>query len=341
MWHPFRDRSEKRAADFGQALSQAYEALAGGVTIDSAQTAGAEFAIGSWARAFSVAEVSGADIPAATLEQIGRSLALRGNYVADIAADPMTGLTLLPAASWDIMGGPAESTWVYDVVLAGPSGQQTVTRRSADVVHVKVNSLPESSWAGRSPLIAAGFSARLVANMELRASEEAKARAGMLLPTPVLSDPSRTALMADLGAMRGSVAIVESGNGNFPRQSQGGPSQDWRGIRFGMNYPEGNAQLRREAAADVVASFGIPASLYSGSEGSSIREGWRQWGVSVHAWGRMVSDELSTKLDRPVSLSFRKLASIDLAARARAMGIMVSAGVSISDALKQVELDED
>ena len=90
---PFREKSEHRAADFGAALAQAYEALAGGAAgVDTAQTAAAEFSIGAWGRAFAVAEVSGIQIPAGVLEQIGRSsLALRGNFVADVTANPMTG----------------------------------------------------------------------------------------------------------------------------------------------------------------------------------------------------------------------------------------------------------
>ena len=87
---PFREKSEHRAADFGAALAQAYEALAGGAAgVDVAQTAAAEFSIGAWGRAFAVAEVSGIQIPAGVLEQIGRSLALRGDFVADVTANPL------------------------------------------------------------------------------------------------------------------------------------------------------------------------------------------------------------------------------------------------------------
>ena len=56
--------------------------------------------------------------------------------------------------------------------------------------------------------------------------------------------------------------------------------------------------LRTAASADVVSSFGIPSALFSGSDGSLVREGWRQFGVAVQAWGKIVSDELSLKLEQ-------------------------------------------
>ena len=336
------DRSEQRAASFGAALAQAYEALAGGTAgVDTAQTAAAEFSIGAWGRAFAVAEVDGIHIPAGVLEGIGRSLALRGNFVADVSADPMTGLVLLPASSWDIVGSAEPSTWTYHATLAGPSTQHTVTRTSGEIIHARVNSLPESPWAGRSPLVSAGFSAKLAANIERRASEESTARSGTLMPTPPLSDASRTALKADLGALKGGVALVEAGGGNAPRPTPGGQPNDWQPRRFGLTYTEPNVLLRTAASADVVSSFGIPAALFSGADGSLVREAWRQWGVTVQAWGNIVSDELSLKLERTITLSFRELASIDIAARARAMGVMVTAGLPIEGALKEAGLGDE
>ena len=89
---------------------------------------------------------------------------------------------------------------------------------------------------------------------------------------------------------------------------QGGNSADWRIQRVGAAFPDGNVTLRRDAAADVVSSFGIPASLYSGSEGASVREGFRQWGVSMDAYTEIVAEELSNKLERAISISNRRLA---------------------------------
>ena len=209
----------------------------------------------------------------------------------------------------------------------------------SDVIHCRINSLPESPWAGRSPLTAAGLSAALVGQMELRASQEAGAKAGTLLSTPPLNEASRNGLKADLGNLKGGVAMVENAGGNSARPPAGGPQGDWRTTRFGLNIPEANIRLRRDAAADVVAAFGVPSSLYSGQEGASVREGWRQFGVSCQAWGAIVGAELTEKLERQVTLSFRNLASIDLSARSRFVSSMVQSGLSLADALELAELD--
>ena len=336
FWEP---KSEHRAADFGAALSQAYQDLAGAAQVDAAKTAAAEFAIGLMGRAFALAEVDGVNIPAPTLEAIGRNLGLRGNAVFDVLADPVGGLVMMPAASWDIHGGPDPATWTYHLSLGGPSSSSDVTRMGSDVVHCRINALPESPWAGRSPLTAAGLSSALATRIELRASEEANAKAGTLLSTPSLNEASRTALKTDLGNLKGGVAMVENAGGNSARPPAGGPQGDWRTTRFGLNIPEANIRLRRDAAADVVAAFGVPSSLYSGQEGASVREGWRQFGVSCQAWGAIVGAELTEKLERPVALSFRKLASIDLSARSRFVSSMVQSGLSLADALELAELD--
>ena len=338
LW-PF-GKSEHRAADYGAALAVAFETLAGGSVTDAAQTAAAEFAIGLMGRAFAVADVTGVNIGPQTLEAIGRNMGLRGNAVFDVRADPASGLTLIPAASWDIAGSADPATWTYALHLPGPSNDSSVIRNGADVIHCRINALPESAWAGRSPLLAAGFSAKLIANVELRAGEEANSQVGRLLSTPPLNDASKTGLRADLKALKGKVAIVENGGGNFGRQAQGGPSRDWQTSRFGADFPEGNVKLRRDAAADVVSSFGIPGGLFLNTEGAAVRESWRQFGVTCDAWGEIVGAELTDKLERPVSLSFRRLASIDVAARARALGILVQDGMALNDALDRVDLED-
>ena len=197
MKFPWR-KSEHRAADFGAAVSQAFQDLAGAVQVDAAKTAAAEFSIGLMGRAFALAEVDGVNIPAPTLAAIGRNLGLRGNAVFDVLADPIGGLTMMPASSWDIQGGPDPATWIYNLSLSGPGYNTDVMRIGSDVIHCRINALPESPWAGRSPLTAAGLSSALAGQMELRASQEASAKAGTLLNTPPLNDASRNALKTDL-----------------------------------------------------------------------------------------------------------------------------------------------
>ena len=340
MKWPFR-KSEQRSADYGAALAQAFQTIAGGTLLDAAQTSAAEFSVGLMGRAFATADVDGVDLHPSTLEAIGRGLGLRGNFVADVRADPVGGLTLLQAAGWDIAGGPDPVSWNYALQLPGPSADQNIIRAGTDVIHVKINALPESPWSGRSPLVAAGFTGKLLANLESKAGEEAGSKVGRLLSTPPLNAESKAQLLRDLGSLRGGISVVENGGGNFARPTQGGGNVDWRTNRFGADFPDGNVMMRRQVGADVVASFGVPSALYIGGDGAAVREGWREFGVNVESWGAIVSAELSAKLERPISLSFKRLASADMSAKSRAFGTFVMHGMSIDDALIQAGLEYD
>ena len=132
-------------------------------------------------RSFASADVTGVDLSPSTLEGFGRQLALKGNALFDMRVDPIGGLTMLPVASWDIKGEADPATWQYALNIASPSGQTTVYRAGVDVIHARINALPEAPYSGRSPLVAAGYSAKLVANLELRTGEEASAKVGALL----------------------------------------------------------------------------------------------------------------------------------------------------------------
>ena len=159
--------------------------------------------------------------------------------------------------------------WIYALTLPGPSSDSAVVRRGSDILHFRINALPESPWAGRSPLLAAGFSSKLLANVESRASEEASARSGHLLQTPNLSAENDGRLRADLKGLKGGIATVEATGGNFQRGA--GPSREWTLERIGATFPESNVKIRKDVGADVVSAFGIPSSLYAGSEGASVR----------------------------------------------------------------------
>ena len=339
MWPFGKDKSEHRASDYSAALSRAFEDLAGATQPDASTTAAAAFAIGTISRAFAVAEIDGVDLDANVMASIGKTLVLRGNAVYDVRADPVGGLTLIPSPSWDIFGPADPAAWNYRLSLNGPSTMTDVERSGADVLHFRINALPESPWAGRSPLVAAGFSARLLAMVELRMSEEAGARVGTLLGTPPLSADSNAALRADLKMLGGGVALVEHGGGNFGRQAQGGNQVDWRASRLGSNFPEGNVALRRDVSSDVISAFGVPHALYAGSEGGNAREAWRVFGIAMDAYGAIVAAELTAKLERPIVVSFKRLASIDIAARARAVGVLATAGVPLDAALEAADLE--
>ena len=85
----------------------------------------------------------------------------------------------------------------------------------------------------------------------------------------------------------------------------------------------------------------VPAVLLLGGDGASYREGYRQFlTMGVNPKAEVLAEELSAKLGANVELSFRRLAAADIASRARAMGAMVSAGLTTDVAQALADLTE-
>ena len=341
---PWTKKPETRATDYTDAVITALlNNAAGRGAVDAAQTAAGEFAVQLWGKAFALAMIEG---PAATmlppdvLAMIGRALILRGEIAFDISMGDL-GPELLPAASFDIGGPPQPSQWAYNLHLAAPSGQVSVLRMASGVIHIRVNETPSATWRGRSPFTPGGSVCRLRGQPGVAGSQEASARAAMLLPVPDgVSDTNLSSLKTDLSTAAGNVLLVETTAAGMGSGPSSAPREDWVGKRMGATIPAGNIAARDSVGASLVNACGVPAALYVGGDGASIREGWRQFGVNVRAAGRIVGQELSEKLDTAVSLDFQALASIDLAARSRFVQGIVAAGVPLADALMYAGLAE-
>ena len=337
------DRTEKRqaAGGFTDALVAAIVARAGGASVGEPNAIAAlEVAAGLWSRSFASAELSTA-IPAVSptmLASVGRELVRRGEALW--AIDVRRGeIELRPAGSWDVAGGATPSSWAYRLDLFGPSGNETRIYPSASVLHFKYASDPERPWHGISPLGYARATGKLAANLELRLGEEAGARVGHLLPVPSDggsgdADDQLESLKADLGALSGGTALIETTSGGWADGKEAAPQKDWTPQRMGANPPATLGELRGAAAMDVLAACGIPPALASDkSEGSSQREAWRRFGITMQSVARCVAEELSYKLNSPgLRLSFDRLFASDLAGRARAVSSLVKAGMSLEEA---------
>ena len=69
------------------------------------------------------------------------------------------------------------------------------------------------------------------------------------------------------------------------------------------------------------------------SDGTAQRESFRRFLVStIRPVARIIETELRAKLDPAAALSFSELAASDLTGKARAIGSLVKAGMSIEDA---------
>ena len=346
------ERLEKRAESLNYTDSLISHRLAiaqGTHSPDAAQTSAAEFAAGLIGRCLAVAivepEPAARLLTPSVLMEIGRRLVLRGNYAAWIEVKREQ-YKLRTARHFSVVSGGMDArSWLYQLELPapGPHGHTSMTKQVMQpaVLHVKINENPYSPWYGTSPLANAGISSEVLARVELKTAQELRAGVGGLLPVPEgMDDTNKGALQTDLGDARGNILLVETTAGGMGQGRQSAPHSDWETKRFGPQVPEAHVQLRSDIGRDVCSSLGIPGALYERSDGGSSREAYRQLlTATLEPLATIITAEFRDKTGIPVTLNFRKLAAADIAARARAFGSMVAAGVAREDAAEASGLD--
>ena len=287
-WKFWDRQAQTRAASdsYGDAVVSAIlSAAQNHVSGAAVQTSAVEFGAGLVERSFAVAGVapehlSRSALTPLVLATMGRRLALTGNAV--FAIDTSRGqLELIPAANYYIYGGPRESSWRYHLHLDGPSGTEQRKLPSRAVIHVRIGASVERPWQGVSPIENAGISASLLGRIEGRLSEEASTRTGYLLSLPDgVSDETVEGLKTDLGMMQGGIYAIETTAMGHGQGARAAPHSDLDLRRLGATFPESNIALRRDAGENVLAAMGIPSSLFSGTDGATVREGFRMVLVS-------------------------------------------------------------
>ena len=117
----------------------------------------------------------------------------------------------------------------------------------------------------------------------------------------------------------------------------GAPRKDFQPVRLGADPPMAMVTLRAHVESTVLACFGVGAPLGPAgvTDGTAQREAARRlWTLTIQPLAGRIAEELTRVLDAAVSLDFgRPSGMADLAARARAVGGLTKAGVSLDDAL--------
>ena len=292
------------------------------------ETAAARTAALCWARALSGATVDGAEISAQTLFDVGIDLVLQGESLHEIST---TGgqLQLRRAASWTVSGPP--DAWRYLIQRAGPdTGQSSRTVAAEGVVHCTWTTERLSPWRGIGPFAGASISARLLAEIENATADEMSGPVGHLLALPS-DDKGLDEFKSTLSGLRGRTAIVEGGAwGSDDRTNV------LRSHRIGSEPSQALPILRSDVERSVLACAGVPVEVAVLASGSGGREAWRRWIFgSVAPMAKLIEQELSEKLDRPVTLGFDGLRASDLAGRSRAYKQLADAGM---DAARAAEI---
>ena len=263
---------EHRSSLTDQVVAAIMQSASGGGARPALATAALETCATLYASALASCSISGPSsitraIDASWRASVASSLIRRGQALFTIGADPAYGLSLTPASSWDVHGGPRPASWIYRVQLAGPSGTAWETHTAASVLHIRWLVDPARPWAGISPLQRASDTGSLSGWLEKRLSEEASSPVGSFLPVAKFdadgdddlddpdSDDPLAALRSDIGQSRGQVLAVES-QMSLADSPASAPRRDYQVARFGANPPDGLIELRRDVALDVARACG-------------------------------------------------------------------------------------
>ena len=356
VWPFTKPKAEHRqAAPYTDAIVAAIAAAASGKTIATADaTAALESAAGLVGRVLAGAKVEGPPMLTKALspdmmQLTGRELLRRGECVFIIDAMP-DGIMLTPGGSWDIAGDADPRSWVYRVDSFGPSGNTTRTVPAEQTLHFRHMTEPSRPWAGLSPLAVARLTGRLHAETEQALADESAGPRGTLIAVPPFerdaeddTAPDATAnLRTAIAGLKGKAAILEAGA--WGRDESDRPRQDFTPKRLGADFPESMASLRSDTASAILSACGIPPALFeAGADGTSQRESIRRAYASlIQPTARKIEQELSYKLDAPITLKFEAAAWADYVGRSTiATKLAAIEGISPDLAMALAGLDDE
>ena len=335
-----REPERRQSVPFTEAVADALAAQAGGVSIgDASAIAALETACALYTAAFRAARLSPA-VPALSpgcMALIARNLIRRGEDVHQV--DVQGGaVRLQPIGSWDVRGGPAESSWWYRCDRFGPSGNLTELVPSAAVLHCRYAVDSARPWYGIGPLGWARATGTLAANLETRLGEEAGGPVGHMLAVPQdggdgEDDDPLVSLKSDMAGAKGRTLLAETTAAGWGEGRPAAPQADYKPQRFGANPPASLPSLRTDAAMSVLTACGVPVSLATDADGTSQREAWRRFVMgAVEPMLEIVAEEVAAKLETRVTFDLSRLWAHDLAGRASSFKAMITGGMEVERA---------
>ena len=350
VW-PFQRREKRQSGgEFADAVQRLIEERAAGTVADTSSTAAVEAAAGSLSRAMASAEVQGPAwlqqaVSPGVLAQMGRDLVRAGQSLHVVRMDGMGRVQLIPASSWHWEGSHDPASWTVRVTAYGPSTSTTWHLPGSGVVFVRWGGTPGLPYVGTGPLSWASTTAKLQSETERSLADEASGPIANLLSIPQDGgdgdgdDDVLAGLKADIRTARGKALLLETVAGGWGEGRGAAPQRDWSGQRLGPMPPASMVAAADGAFQRVLASCGVPPSLFLDSDGTSQREAVRRWHMNtVLPMAKIIEHELTEKLEAEVKLVFDNYA-LDMVSRAQVVAKLVSAGVATTVALDAVGLD--
>ncbi|MAS44117.1 MAG: hypothetical protein CML46_04245 [Rhodobacteraceae bacterium] len=287
-------------------------------------TSAVQACVSLWEGVLTVADVTGTDmLDPATMGLLGRSLALRGEFVG-----VLDGAGIIPATDWDVStrnGRPV----AYRVSIPEAGGGRTETVLAAEVLHVRIGSDTAAPWAGTAPLRRAALSASLLQEIEeaLRDTYRDAPIGSQVLPLPDSGAEDMAATRSAIRGRQGSVLIVEG----VAQATAAGMNPQLGQRRDDLTPDLGKAEasaLLAQARGAVAEVFGVPAAFFNpASTGPVFREAQRhlvQYTLSPLA--KIIGQEASAKLGGTVAIDVETpVQAYDTGGRARAMSAIIKA----------------
>ena len=235
-------------------------------------------------------------------------------------------------ATNDVSGGPNPSSWTYRLTLTGPSETITRTVGADRGLHLQYAANPKHAWKGVSPILESSTTRTLLANMETRLGEETGMGVGAAIPVPNVT--AVKTLQAQLRALGGKLALVQTTNKGYGEGQGGVPSGDFTSKWIGGNLPESTVTLRRQAEESILAAAGVPIAALGGDSDSAVKEGLRIFVFTVISpVAARLAEAVGAKLGIPdLTFGLEGLRATDIQARSRAFGTMVQAGMTVQEA---------
>ena len=319
-----------------QLLASATGASDGGA-LAAIETAARWWGSGLASATIKPSNISLAAITPSVLDTIGRALCRRGEslHVIDVRSGRVT---LTPCSLWSVHGSDDPASWLYRATLSGPDSTRMITLPAASVVHVRYAPHPARPWTGRSPLNLALDTFRVAGLLETAtAGELSFSQKQVLSPR---RNPGDYAPVDTLGPET-IQKIVDAFSKHVSSDAFVIPA-DVQATRLGPEPPASFALLRDRFEQSIYSSCGIPPALLAPQgTGTAMREAFRQVLHSLlKPLGALVVEEIREKLHPEAALDFSAMRAGDISGSARAMGSLVTAGLTPKSAAQIVGFDD-
>ena len=330
-------KTEIREVDYTAQILARDTVRASGLEAAPAQTAAVEAAAGLWSRGFAVADVTPEPVARLLtrdlLADIGRSLALRGGWLAAIDLSHDAQVTLTPASSWTITGPPNRAGWVYHATFQGPTSSLTRDLKPAEVIHVSYATEQARPWLDVSPLYASGLTSRALANLERALGDELGINVSQVLISPLSEEnEADRAQLSGLARLRGSLGFL-TGTAMADAGFTGSADAD---LESAIRCPLARSIFGRRPRPRFFNAFGVSGLFATDTTASARRESYRAFIASTLAplAAKLASAASAALPYGDVELSFSEMKSTDLAARSRSLKALVESGVDLAEARK-------